>query len=242
MECAELQKKILAEAMKMLAAGGNLVYSTCTWAPEENEAVIRWLLSQYDYLELVNVPKLNGMVQGIDMPQVARMYPHLFKGEGQFIAKLRDRRSSRTVPVKSARNRLKREQEQLWQDFAHKHLNVKLDGFYQTFGDKLYLLPHGLPDMSQLKIARNGLHLGTFKKNRFEPSFALGLALRKDEVVQSIEIDIEQFKVYTSGNIIALTTNYENGWYQILINGNGLGFAKVVGNTIKNYFPKGLRF
>ena len=85
-------KKILAEAMKMLAAGGNLVYSTCTWAPEENEAVIRWLLSQYDYLELVNVPKLNGMVQGIDMPQVARMYPHLFKGEGQFIAKLRDRR------------------------------------------------------------------------------------------------------------------------------------------------------
>ncbi|MFM1612559.1 RsmF rRNA methyltransferase first C-terminal domain-containing protein [Streptococcus mutans] len=241
-ECAELQKKILAEAMKMLAAGGNLVYSTCTWAPEENEAVIRWLLSQYDYLELVNVPKLNGMVQGIDMPQVARMYPHLFKGEGQFIAKLRDRRSSRTVPVKSARNRLKREQEQLWQDFAHKHLNVKLDGFYQTFGDKLYLLPHDLPDMSQLKIARNGLHLGTFKKNRFEPSFALGLALRKDEVVQSIEIDIEQFKVYTSGNIIALTTNYENGWYQILINGNGLGFAKVVGNTIKNYFPKGLRF
>ena len=84
--------------------------------------------------------------------------------------------------------------------------------------------------------------MGTFKKNRFEPSFALGLALRKDEVVQSIEIDIEQFKVYTSGNIIALTTNYENGWYQILINGNGLGFAKVVGNTIKNYFPKGLRF
>ncbi|EMP57612.1 methylase, partial [Streptococcus mutans KK23] len=60
------------------------------------------------------------MVQGIDMPQVARMYPHLFKGEGQFIAKLRDRRTSRTVPVKSARNRLKREQEQLWQDFAHK--------------------------------------------------------------------------------------------------------------------------
>ncbi|MGT2649070.1 RsmF rRNA methyltransferase first C-terminal domain-containing protein [Streptococcus troglodytae] len=242
MECASLQKEILVEAMKMLAIGGSIVYSTCTWAPEENEAVIRWLLSQYDYLELVNVPKLNGMVQGIDMPQVARMYPHLFKGEGQFIAKLSDRRAPQTRAIKPNKNQLKKEQEQLWQEFAHKHLNVKLDGFYQTFGDNLYLLPHGLPDMSQLKIARNGLHLGTFKKNRFEPSFALGIALRKGEVVQSIEIDIEQFKVYTSGNIIPLTTNYENGWYQILINGNGLGFAKVVGNTIKNYFPKGLRF
>ena len=70
-------------------------------------------------------------------------------------------------------------------------------------------MPHGLPDMSQLKSLEMVCIWGLLRKNRFEPSFALGLALRKDEVVQSIEIDIEQFKVYTSGNIIALTTNYE---------------------------------
>ena len=238
-ECAELQKKILAEAMKMLAAGGNLVYSTCTWAPEENEAVIRWLLSQYDYLELVNVPKLNGMVQGIDMPQVARMYPHLFKGEGQFIAKLRDRRSSRTVPVKSARNRLKREQEQLWQDFAHKHLNVKLDGFYQTFGDKLYLLPHGLPDMSQLKIARNGLHLGTFKKNRFEPSYALAKALCSDSML-SYETTEEEAARYLHGETLMTSTSLQ-GWVLVCYQGFPLGFAKATKGILKNHYPKGLR-
>ncbi|OKQ28647.1 hypothetical protein BH618_03465, partial [Streptococcus pneumoniae] len=33
-----------------------------------------------------------------------------------------------------------------------------------------------------------------------------------------------------------------NGWYQVLVKGNGLGFAKVTGNVLKNYFPKGLRF
>ena len=62
------------------------------------------------------------------------------------------------------------------------------------------------------------------------------------EVLAQINKTAVSYTHLTSGNIIALTTNYENGWYQILINGNGLGFAKVVGNTIKNYFPKGLRF
>lgn len=242
-ECAELQKEILQEAVKMLAQGGSLVYSTCTWAPEENEDVVNWLLSEYDYLELADVPKVNGMTEGIDMPEAARMYPHRFKGEGQFVAKLQDKRPAQpSVLAKAAKSHLKKEQEKLWKDFADKHFKVRLEGIYQTFGSQLYLLPQELPDLSKLKIARNGLHLGTFKKDRFEPSFALGLALRKSEVVQSIEIDVEQFKVYASGNVLPLSKDYEKGWYQILINGNGLGFAKVTGNTLKNYFPKGLRF
>ncbi|MGT2947815.1 RsmF rRNA methyltransferase first C-terminal domain-containing protein [Streptococcus devriesei] len=242
-ECADLQKEILQEAVKMLAFGGSLVYSTCTWAPEENEDIIRWLLSHYDYLELEDVPKINGMTEGIDMPEAARMYPHCFKGEGQFVAKLRDkRRAQPSLLSKNVKSYLKKDQEELWQTFADKYLKVKLEGQYQTFGNQLYLVPQGLPDLSTLKIARNGLHLGTFKKNRFEPSFALGLALRKGEVVQSIEIDVEQFKTYVSGNVLSLSKDYEKGWYHILINGNGLGFAKVTGNTLKNYFPKGLRF
>ncbi|MGT2924264.1 RsmF rRNA methyltransferase first C-terminal domain-containing protein [Streptococcus caviae] len=242
-ECADLQKEILQEAVKMLAFGGSLVYSTCTWAPEENEDIIRWLLSHYDYLELEDVPKINGMTEGIDMPEAARMYPHRFKGEGQFVAKLRDkRRAQPSLLSKNAKSYLKKDQEELWQIFADKYLKVKLEGLYQTFGNQLYLVPQGLPNLSTLKIARNGLHLGTFKKNRFEPSFALGLALKKGEVVQSVEIDVEQFKTYVSGNVLPLSKDYENGWYQILINGNGLGFAKVTGNTLKNYFPKGLRF
>lgn len=56
-ECAALQKEILEEAMKMLAIGGTLVYSTCTWSLEENEGVVKWLLDKYDYLELVDIEK-----------------------------------------------------------------------------------------------------------------------------------------------------------------------------------------
>lgn len=240
-ECADLQKSILRDAMKMLTPGGRLVYSTCTWAPEENEEVVKWLLAEYD-MELIDIPKLNGMVEGIDMPEAARMYPHHFKGEGQFVAHLRDRRKPESKKVKSPKSNLTREQVQLWQDFAQKHIKIQLSGTLQTFGDNLYLLPKELPDMKGIKIARNGLFLGTFKKKRFEPSFALGLALSPDDVEQFVKIDIEQFEFYAAGNTINLSENLPNGWYQVVIEGNGMGFGKVVGRTLKNYFPKGLRF
>lgn len=240
-ECADLQKSILRDAMKMLTPGGRLVYSTCTWAPEENEEVVKWLLAEYD-MELIVIPKLNGMLEGIDMPEAARMYPHHFKGEGQFVAHLRDRRKPESKKVKSPKSNLTREQVQLWQDFAQKHIKIQLSGTLQTFGDNLYLLPKELPDMKGIKIARNGLFLGTFKKKRFEPSFALGLALSPDDVEQFVKIDIEQFEFYVAGNTINLSENLPNGWYQVVIEGNGMGFGKVVGRTLKNYFPKGLRF
>ena len=130
----------------------------------------------------------------------------------------------------------------LWQKFQREHLAIDLTGELQTFGDHLYLLPLGLPDMSKLKIARNGLYLGVFKKKRFEPSFALGIALTSDEVVSSIELTQDQFAQYVSGNVVTLDQTQPNGWYQLLVDGNGFGFAKIVGNTVKNYYPKGLRF
>ena len=182
-ELAQLQKDILADGLKMLAPGGQLVYSTCTWSPEENEGVVAWILENYPDLELVAIPKLNGMSDGIDFPETARMYPHHFKGEGQFVAKFQDKRMPEQSCIKEGKTNLNKEQKQLWDDFVKKHLKLPLDGLLQVFGDNLYLLPRGLPDLSKVKIARNGLHLGIFKKKRFEPSFALGIALTSDEVV-----------------------------------------------------------
>ena len=241
-ELAQLQKDILADGLKMLAPGGQLVYSTCTWSPEENEGVVAWILENYPDLELVAIPKLNGMSDGIDFPETARMYPHHFKGEGQFVAKFQDKRMPEQSCIKEGKTNLNKEQKQLWDDFVKKHLKLPLDGLLQVFGDNLYLLPRGLPDLSKVKIARNGLHLGIFKKKRFEPSFALGIALTSDEVVSSIELTQEQFAQYGSGNVVTLDQTLENGWYQLLVDGNGFGFAKVIGNTLKNYYPKGLRF
>ena len=240
-QCAGLQREILTDAIKMLAPGGQLVYSTCTWAPEENEEIVSWLLEEYE-LELLPIEKINGMVEGIGYPEIARMYPHRFKGEGQFVAKFRFVGEHKLPKLKPARSNLTADQRSLWQSFQKEHLKIELKGDLQTFGDQLYLLPLGLPDLSKIKIARNGLHLGTFKKKRFEPSFALGLALQPSEVKNKLELSQQDFEVYVGGETLQIKQSLPNGWYQLIIHGNGLGFAKLANQTLKNYFPKGLRF
>ncbi|HFH9839645.1 TPA: RsmF rRNA methyltransferase first C-terminal domain-containing protein [Streptococcus suis] len=240
-QCASLQREILEAALTMLAPDGQLIYSTCTWSPEENEEIVTWLLENYE-LELVDIPKINGMVEGIDYPQTARMYPHHFSGEGQFVAKFKFLGEVKQKKLKPGKSNLNREQQTLWKEFEQKHLKVSLTGLLQVFGDNLYLLPDGLPDLSKVKIARNGLHLGTFKKKRFEPSFALGLALHSTEVKNRVEISLEDFPVYVAGQTVAVSKDLPNGWYQVAVQGNGLGFAKIVSGTLKNAFPKGLRF
>lgn len=260
-QCATLQREIISQALKMLAPGGRLIYSTCTWAPEENEDNVRWMLENFSDLSLVNLPKENGLAAGFDMPEVVRCWPHLFAGEGQFIACLQDTRLpvANEVEVKKAkkksrkkaenvRSNLNAEQKNLWLDFAEKHLKVDFEvQNMQAFGDNLYLLPAGLPDLSGFRIARNGLHLGVFKKKRFEPSFALGLALRPFVETRAVlEIDHEQFFQVVAGQAFQADFQGENqvrkGWVQLAFEGNGLGFAKVVDGTVKNFFPKGLRF
>ncbi|MDW8751152.1 RsmF rRNA methyltransferase first C-terminal domain-containing protein [Streptococcus suis] len=240
-QCASLQREILESALDMLAPGGQLIYSTCTWSPEENEEIVAWLLENYE-LELVDIPKINGMAEGIGYPQTARMYPHHFSGEGQFVAKFRFTGEAKQKKMKPGKSNLNREQQALWKEFEQRQLTVQLTGLLQVFGDNLYLLPDGLPDLSKVKIARNGLHLGTFKKKRFEPSFALGLALHSVEVRNRVDISLDDFPAYVSGQTVAVSKELANGWYQVAVQGNGLGFAKIVSGTLKNSFPKGLRF
>ena len=231
----------MESALEMLAPNGQLIYSTCTWSPEENEDIVRWLLEQYA-LELIDIPKQNGMVEGIGYPETARMYPHRFKGEGQFVAKFRYKGEGSTKKRKFGKSNLNREQQQLWQSFKQEHLTIQFYGVLQAFGDNLYLLPKELPDLSKIKIARNGLHLGVFKKKRFEPSFALGLALQSDEVMKRVEISAEDFQKYTAGRTIVVPKELPNGWYQVAVAGNRLGFSKIVSGVLKNSFSKGLRF
>lgn len=242
-QCADLQRSILEDAMAMLAPGGRLIYSTCTWAPEENEAVVDWLLANYPDLQLSPIAKTRGMQPGINQEETARMYPHHFQGEGQFVARLEDGRAGERLPTrKPGKSQISKQELALWQQFEKEYLNTQLTGVFQTFGDQLYLLPEGLPDLKGLKLARNGLHLGTFKKKRFEPSYALGLTLTSQEVKQGIDLSEADFDNYVSGLTLTLPQALPNGWYQLRVLGNGLGFAKVVGTTVKNYFPKGLRF
>lgn len=252
-KCASLQREILTDAVKMLKPSAELIYSTCTFAPEENEQMIAWLLDTYPEFTVLPIDKPVGIDDGRpewadgnpELKKTARIFPNHFNGEGHFVAKLKwQAQTTETNKKIFEKSNLSAEQIKQWQDFAAKTLAINLSGTLITFGDQLYCIPEGMTSFKKLSVVRPGLHLGTFKKNRFEPSLALGITLKPSEVLQQVEIDKDQWIKYVHGDVVSLATlpTNGNGWYQVVINGNGFGFAKVVGQTLKNFYPKGLRF
>ena len=262
-ECANRQRKILASAMKMLKPGGILVYSTCTFAPEEDEQNLAWLLQNYPDLKTVPVKKYPGMDDGRPewadnnpaIRDAVRLFPHHIKGEGHFIAKLQNGDSvsvEAAAPAKRHRNKKKRRQQrpsldkQDQAEFAAVR-DVLLPDYQPnrlvTFGDQLYALPKGMPAaLAGMTIRRPGLHLGTFKKNRFEPALAWALATDPAACPRVLELSHDQWRQYVHGDVVTIDSPKQNGWYLLACDEHTTGFGKLVGTTIKNFYPKGLRF
>lgn len=258
-ECANRQRKILESAMEMLRPGGTLVYSTCTFAPEEDEQNVAWLLKNYPDLEMVNIKKYSGMDNGRpdwaggnqELQKAVRMFPHHINGEGHFIAKLRSTSNEKIInhPRKKSKKRkrrsqykVSREHQKLFVDWQEAVLpDTKFNDLIE-FGDQLYALPDIKISYDGLDTITPGLHLGTLKKKRFVPALALAFAIDPTEVKQKLELAESQWRRYTHGDTLTIEADKPNGWYLLVIGGHTIGFGKLVGKTIKNFFPKGLRF
>lgn len=261
-ECANRQQKILSSAMKMLKPGGTLVYSTCTFAPEEDEQNAAWLLDNYD-LTMEPIQKYPGMDNGRpewgngnpELTKAVRLFPHHLKGEGHFIAKFRlqgnlsETAGSKPSAKKNKKNRKKgnsrsaitKEQRELFEKFAQETMPSYQVNHLLTYGDQLYDLPNGIDDISQMTVLRPGLHLGTFKKNRFEPALAWALASQPDETANVLIIDHDQWRQYVHGDTLSISGG-KPGWQLLVCEGHVCGWGKLVGQTLKNFYPKGLRF
>ena len=108
------------------------------------------------------------------------------------------------------------------------------------YGEQLYLLPCEL-NLEGLKVLRPGLHLGTVKKNRFEPAHALALALKAEDVKRSVSYgsDSREIRAWLSGE--SLEGSDGRGWTLVQTDGFSLGWGKQAGGILKNHYPKGLR-
>ena len=109
------------------------------------------------------------------------------------------------------------------------------------FGDNIYLAPADFPSLKGLKVLRPGLHLGEFKKGRFEPSHALALALAPGRAAHIWNLDSGSPLVSAYLNGQTFSAQGEKGWYLICVDGFGLGWGKLAGNVMKNHYPRGLR-
>ena len=264
--CATRQMDILGDAQKMLAPGGILVYSTCTFSPEENEQVIEKFLLKYSDFELVESPMIHpsfdrGRIQWTHnkeahINRTIRLWPHKLKGEGHFIAIMKksgetyidDQQfaSSSKAPFAIKVKKLipTKEDIKYYLEFCEQYLNIAPKDNLIKFGQHLYILPSSdIPSLDGLKVVRPGLHLGTLMKKRFEPSHALALFLQAKDVKQSISFDASSpaIKAYLKGETISISQNYR-GWVLVMVNGYSLGWAKASNGTLKNHYPKGLRW
>lgn len=287
--CAVRQQEILEHAAEMLRPGGVLVYSTCTFSPQENEQCIcRFLEAHTEFsLETSDVGEQyfapgrmewasyeGGDAGGIcrEIVKTYRLWPHKLRGEGHFAARLRkagslDRKegiagsdrlydkkegiagNDRLYGKKEGRKRGggKRASEleaavARFHEFQGKSLRINLEkkhsGRYVLFSEQLYFLPENMPELSGWRVVRPGLHLGTCKKNRFEPSHALALYLHREEAGQSVEC-ADPLR-YLHGETIPCEST-SKGWTLVCVDGLPLGWGKAVNGTLKNHYPKGLR-
>ncbi len=279
--CARRQEEILDCAYTMLMSGGILVYSTCTFAPEENEEMIAHFLAEHPDMKLLPVSFVGGMESGLDIEErlgreihkTVRLWPHKVKGEGHFAALLqkegtlsaiqevscsqdKDRKKSRKSSIQEDRFHKGKDKKNssgvnqmteaiaAFEQFEAQTLNPswregKEGASYLTFGDQLYLAPEGTPDLHGLKVLRPGLHLGAFKKERFEPSHALALSLKSKDVKDTIDLSVEDAIKYIKG--YTFPAENRKGWCLVTVEGYSLGFGKAAGGSLKNHYPKGLR-
>lgn len=249
--CAERQDGILECAASMLRAGGRIVYSTCTFAPEENEGTISRFIKKHPEFSIAECRRFEGMSAGVpewaDEPakgldRTIRLFPHKLHGEGHFAAVLEKQAGMANGYCAGGLEKgIKEKEVSEYTDFARQYLKSDLSGILVRFKDQLYLAPEHTPALKGLKVLRPGLHLGTLKKNRMEPGHALALALTADEVVYSHDLpgNGEEIRAYLNGQ--TFPADGEKGWYLVSVDGYSCGWGKLTGCMMKNHYPKGLR-
>lgn len=250
--CAERQKEILDNAAVMLKPGGVIVYSTCTFSKEENEDVIEYFLERHPDFTL---------------EEMERFWPHKVDGEGHFVAKLvrrgcvdtdlkADRKTKKNKNSKNRKNETKpaltKENMKLLSEFLDETISEDMAAWIKNsrlvmFGEQLYRLPDMEVDIKGLKVQRAGLHIGEFKKQRFEPSHSLALALKLNDAKNVVKLtcDDPQTIGFFNGQSVMLSDEQaaecKKGWALVCVDGYTAGWGKVNGTQVKNHYPKGLR-
>lgn len=241
--CREQQADILEHCAGMLKDGGMLLYSTCTFAREENEESIGAFLEKHPEFSLIPIEKRHGFAPGLPpFEGCARLYPHRIQGEGHFVALLQKTGEGESgLPEKKTGVSGKQMEEFL--AFAKAYLNHLPQGIFQIFGDSLCLLPNDAPKTKGLRVLRSGWQLGILKKGRFEPSQAFAMGLKKEDVKYVLDLPLEDERVlrYLKGETLE-APEAKDGWNLVCVDGFPLGWGKAQKSRLKNKYAVGWKW
>lgn len=247
----KLQIEILDAVIPMLAPGGQMVYSTCTFSPEEDEGSLQYILERYPELHVIPQKlQYEGFSYGHpewiengkeEIHHAVRIWPHKMNGEGHFVALLQKDADAEEVYYPATRTKVSLPEEaetflnRIGFEIPRERLEIR--------EERLYLLPEVLPSTKGLRVMRSGLLLGELKKNRFEPSQALACALKMDEydAVYNMDVSDEDVIRYLKCETIMAKTDVPDGFVLVCVQGYPLGWAKAQNGILKNKYLPGWR-
>lgn len=252
---SKLQREIVDSGIRMLKAGGMMVYSTCTFSVEENEGTLKYILDNYPEMHVVPIEQEGeGLApahpEWVDGPEeiryARRLWPHRLKGEGHFTALLRKGGEQRTgMAAAAASGGIKELPEEFARFLNEGAVNLKFDPARLILqGDHLSYLPESTPSLGKLRRMRTGWYLGDIKKKRFEPSGFFARGLEPSECDHWIDLELSDARVikYLKCETLEVSPELPNGWYIVGVCGHSLGWGKVSGGTLKNKYPSGWRW
>ena len=246
-EYVPIQKQLILYGSRMLKPGGKLLYSTCTFSKKEDEEVIQWLLEQNTDMHLISIAPYEGFSKGFGLSECVRIFPHKMSGEGHFLALL-EKKSTEQDNTQKQKLQMGKELKLpncVEEFFAL--LKFPIDrSCLKLEKERLYLLPNAVK-MPKLRYLRTGLLLGEVKKNRFEPSQALAMALKPEHFASCISIDSTDVRCvkYLKGetlDVSDLPCNNKKGWQLVCVERYPLGFGKLSNGILKNKYYAGWRW
>ncbi len=254
--CAMRQRDILLSAVRMVRPGGRLVYSTCTFAPEENECMVAALLAACPDLEPLPITVSFGR-PGFDWERVSSFAPEgvtgerfspeacrrilpFDGGEGHFVAAFQKRGDAPGMApdfVYSVTDGVRKMAAELYEDC----FTDAMDGIPAEVGDYIRLLPQGLPSLKGLSVLSAGVMLAEKRKNRLEPCHAAFMAAKASACRRRVEFSPTDARLtaFLKGEEIEVES--QAGFCAVTVGGVTVGFGKVSGGRLKNRYPKGLR-
>lgn len=223
--CSRKQLDLLNLAYDMLKEGGTLSYSTCSFSYEEDAGTILAFRELHPEIEIVNLPDSPMFYRAKELPEAVYLFPHLFKGEGQFICLFK----KPGTLVKTKREVIANDR---YKDFIKEY---GLEGrSNEMMRNKFYSL-YSHFDSSHLNILRYGVKLFEMR-NIYIPDHHLAHFLTPD---YSLPLTLEEAKAYIHGDTFKMEK--PDGFYIISYDKQNLGFVKLTAGVAKNHYPKGLR-
>ena len=237
--CAKRQAGILDSAAEMLAPGGRLVYSTCTYNSAENEQTVAAFLERHPEFTAKEFT-----IEGMPPSQggMAKVLPHRVNGDGQFAALLL---KSADVPVRPAsksksasrpKGRKADPAADAYSTFCNMFGDVAIGDIKPVvWGENLVAVPSIAPDTDGIRVISPGLELAKIVGKRLEPAHQLAMACID---LPHTELSTEEALAFARGEAVPCDGS---SWLVATWHGMPLGWGKASGGMLKNHLPKGLR-